>query len=122
MAVDPTAEDIRRLLAEDDQGPVVMLNLLRFAGEEGRASYERYGKAVVPFLEKVGASVIYAGDYSTTLVAPEDHDWDALLVVRYPSRGAFLEMIKDPNYQKITHLRSEGLEAAVLQATRPWST
>jgi len=121
VPVDPTAEDIRRLLAEDDRGPVVMLNLLRFAGEEGRASYERYGKAVVPHLEKVGASVIYAGDCSTALVGPEGHDWDALLVVRYPSRGAFLEMIKDPDYQKITHLRSEGLQEAVLQATRPWS-
>jgi len=30
-------------------------------------------------------------------------------------------MIKDPDYQKITHLRTEGLQEAVLQATRPWS-
>jgi uncharacterized protein (DUF1330 family) len=121
MAVDPTREDIRRLLAEDDGGAVVMLNLMRYAGEEGRASYERYAAAVQPFIEKAGASVLYAGDCSTKLVAPEGHEWDAMLVVRYPSRGAFLEMVTDPGYQAITHLRTDGLEAAVLQATRPWA-
>ena len=120
-AVDPTLEDIRRLLAEDDGGPVVMLNLLRFAGAEGRASYQRYAAAVAGPLAKAGATVLYAGDCSTTLVAPAGHEWDALLVVRYPSRKAFLEMIKDPGYQAITHLRTEGLEAAVLEATRPWA-
>ena len=45
MSVDPTGEDIKRLKEEDDGGPVVMLNLLRYAGEEGRASYGRYAAA-----------------------------------------------------------------------------
>jgi hypothetical protein len=29
-------------------------------------------------------------------------------------------MVADPNYQEITHLRTEALEEAVLQATIPW--
>ncbi len=53
------------------------------------------------------------------LVAPDSHRWDAVLVVRYPSREAFSRMVADPEYQQITHLRSEGLEEAVLQATVP---
>lgn len=122
MATDPTREDISRLVAEDDGGPVVMLNLLRFAGEEGRASYMRYAEAVAPFLERAGGRTLYAGDCSTLLVGPKAHDWDAMLVVRYPSRKAFLEMVKAPDYQAITHLRTEGLEAAVLEATRPWGS
>jgi uncharacterized protein (DUF1330 family) len=120
MSVDPTGEDIRRFLEEDDGGPVVMLNLLRYAGEEGKGSYQRYAREVVPFLGEVGAEVLYAGDVSTTLVAPEGHDWDAVLVVRYPSRKRFLDMVTNPEYQAITRLRSEGLETAVLEATRPW--
>ncbi len=121
MTVDPTGESIRRLRDEDDGGPVVMLNLLRFSGEAGRASYARYSGKVQPFLDEVGATVLYAGDCSTTLVAPDEHRWDALLVVRYPSRAAFLRMIGNPDYQAITELRTAGLEAAVLQATTPWS-
>jgi uncharacterized protein (DUF1330 family) len=121
MTVDPTGEDIRRFRDEDDGGPVVMLNLLRFAGEAGRASYARYGGKVQPFLDLVGATVLYAGVCSTALVAPDEHRWDAILVVRYPSRGAFLQMVGNPDYQAITDLRSAGLEAAVLQATTPWA-
>jgi len=120
MKVDPTAEDIKTFMADDDGGPVVMLNLLRYERAEGRASYERYVAAADPFIREVGGRALYAGDCGAALVAPDGHDWDALLVVLYPSRSAFLEMVKNPEYQKVTHLRSEALSAAVLQPTRPW--
>ena len=119
MPVDPTGDDLKRLLAEDVGGPVVMLNLLRFK-EGKRESYEEYARAIRPFLEECDARVLFVGDCSTTLVAPPDYNWDAVLVVRYPSRQAFSSMVADPNYQKITGLRTEALEDAVLQATVPW--
>jgi uncharacterized protein (DUF1330 family) len=118
MAVDPTGQDLKRFLEEDPGGEVVMLNLLRFA-DGGRPGYESYGRAIQPFLEAVGASVVYFGDCSTPLVAPEAHAWDAVLLVRYPSRRAFAEMVADPDYQRITHLRTEALSEAVLQPTAP---
>jgi uncharacterized protein (DUF1330 family) len=119
VAVDPTGQDLKHFLADDPGGPVVMLNLLRFK-EEGRSSYEEYARRIGPFLEKVGADILFVGDLSTVLVAPDDHDWDSMLIVRYPSRQAFSSMVADPNYQEITHLRTEALEEAVLQATIPW--
>jgi uncharacterized protein (DUF1330 family) len=119
MPVDPTGADLRRFLEEDLGGPVVMLNLLRFA-EGGRPSYEEYARRIRPFLEEVGAEVLYAGDCSATLVAPESHHWDAILLVRYPSREAFSRMVANPEYQGITHLRTEALSDTVLQATVPW--
>lgn len=119
MAVDPTGETVRQFRDDDDGGPVVMLNLLRYAGDAGRASYAEYGTRVAPFLDAAGATILYAGECSTALVASAE-DWDAILVVRYPSRAAFLSMVGDPAYQEITHLRTAGLEAAVLQATTPW--
>jgi uncharacterized protein (DUF1330 family) len=111
---------LKRFVEEDDGGPVVMLNLLRFAGEAGRASYAEYAARVQPFLDAVGASALYAGECSTTLVAADGHRWDAMLAVRYPSRKAFLAMVTNPEYQEITHLRTEGLEAAAPPATTPW--
>lgn len=120
MPVDPTGQDLKRLLEEDSGGPVVMLNLLRYA-EGGQAGYREYAAQVGTFLARVGASVVYAGDCATALVAPDGHDWDAVLLVRYPSRAAFAAMVADPEYQQITGLRSAALEDAVLQATVPWS-
>jgi uncharacterized protein (DUF1330 family) len=119
LSVDPTGADLKRFLAEDPGGPVVMLNLLRFK-DGGRAGYEEYARSIRPFLAELGASVVYVGDCSTVLVAPEEHRWDAVLIVRYPTRGAFSRMVANPEYQRITSLRTEALSDAVLQATVPW--
>ncbi|SEP28695.1 DUF1330 domain-containing protein [Trujillonella endophytica] len=120
MAIDPTGADLKRFLAEDPGGPVVMLNLLRFA-EGGRASYEQYSNAIRDtFLPRYGAEVVYAGSGTTALVAEPGQEWDAVLLVRYPSREAFSRMVADPEYQQFTHFRTEALTEAVLQPTTPW--
>ena len=119
MSVDPTGKDLKRFLAEDPGGPVVMLNLLRFDGDK-RQGYEEYAERIQPFLDEMGASVIYVGDCSSLLVGPDSHQWDAVLLVRYPSRQSFSSMVANPDYQGITGLRTEALSEAVLQATVPW--
>ena len=119
MAIDPRGADLKRYLADDPGGPVVMLNLLKYqpAGEQ---SYRAYTAALENYLPSIGGEVLYEGDCSTTLVAPPNWDWDAVLIVRYPSRQAFSAMVADPAYQAVTHLRTEALTEAVLQATVPW--
>ena len=119
MAIDPRGADLKRFLAEDAGGPVVMLNLLRFA-DGGRERYAEYARAVAPFLARVGGELVYGGDGATALVAEAGQAWDAVLLVRYPSRAAFAAMVADPEYQRITHLRTTALQEAVLQATTPW--
>ncbi|GAA0220696.1 hypothetical protein GCM10009539_02410 [Cryptosporangium japonicum] len=120
MAVDPRGSDLKAFLADDPDEPVVMVNLLRYA-EGGRESYAKYAAALRDrFLERYGAKVLYAGDGDTALVAEDGQQWDAVLLVRYPSRRAFTAMVADPEYQKITHFRTEALSEAVLQPTRPW--
>lgn len=121
MSVDPTGQDLKRYLAEDPGGEVVMLNLLRYA-DDGVASYAEYAARIEPFLTRVGAEVVYFGGTGTALVAPDDWEWDAVLLVRYPSRTAFAAMVADPEYQQITGLRTVALDAAVLQATTPLRT
>jgi uncharacterized protein (DUF1330 family) len=120
MAIDPRGNDLKRFLGEDPSRPVVMLNLLRF-GEGGRELYDQYAEALATtFLPRYGGEVIYAGDGSTALVAEDGQEWDAVLLVRYPSRSAFSRMVADPEYQEVTALRSKALTEAVLQATIPW--
>ena len=120
MAVDPRGADLKRFLQEDPGGPVVMLNLLRYAEGGARAvravrqGAHRYLPAA---LRRRG---LYAGDGSTPLAAETGQDWDAVLLVRYPSRQAFSAMVADPEYQEVTGFRTRALTEAVLQATRPW--
>lgn len=120
MAINPRGADLKRLLAEDPGGPVVMLNLLRFA-DGGRPLYDEYARHLSDtFLERYGAEVLYAGTGSTVLAAEPGQEWDAVLLVRYPNREAFSRMVADPEYQQVTSLRTEALTEAVLQATVPW--
>ena len=79
--------------------PRVMLNLLRFASGR-RDQYIRYVREFRPFAKKYGAEVVYAGDGSTAVVAERGQVWDAVLLVRYPTRLAFSRMVADPEYRK----------------------
>ncbi|WP_306371334.1 DUF1330 domain-containing protein [Nocardiopsis sp. CC223A] len=119
MAVDPSGADLANLVDQEPDGPFVMLNLLRFA-PGGYALYQEYSRAAARFLAEYGGELLYAGDGGTPLVAEEGQDWDAVLLVRYPSREAFGRMVADPGYQEITSLRSRALAEAVLQPTTPW--
>lgn len=121
MSVDPRGADLKQFLAEDPGGPVVMLNLLQYK-PDGVASYREYSEKIGPFLAEIGAEVVHAGNLSTALVAPDDWPWDAVLLVKYPSRAAFSQMVANPEYQKITGLRTAGLEAAVLQPSTIWGS
>ncbi len=119
--IDPTGTDLKRFLAEDPGGPVVMLNLLRYRPDGGREKYGQYVEHFRRTSAKYGAEVLYVGDGSTALVSEPGQSWDSVLLVRYPSRRAFSDMVRDPDYQPGTDLRTGALVEAVLQATVPWA-
>ena len=109
-AIEPTAAQLEALghAAAGDDGPVVMLNLLRFA-EGGAESYGRYGVEVVRFLERAGGSILLALSPQQSVIGPEAAEWDLAIAVQYPSRAAFLAMISDPEYLAIHVHRATGL-------------
>lgn len=90
-----------------DNSSVVMLNLLRFKPDGGRERYEEYGAAVAPLLEELGARVVHLSPAAPPLLGEDA--WDLVLLVEYPTRQAFLDMIAAPEYQAIAHLRTEAL-------------
>ena len=53
-------------------------------------------------------------------MAEDGQAWDAVLLVRCPSREALHRMVADPDHQQVTRLRTAALTEAVLQATTPW--
>jgi len=116
-SIQPTAEQLQAITSSPIEGPVVMLNLLRFRSGGGRASYDRYGEAVQPLLEKAGAEVVWYGEGDSVVIGDDSVDaWDAVILVRYPSREAFLGMVLSPEYHAIGELRTEGLDDSRLIA------
>src|SRR5260221_7776276 len=91
-----------------DRGPVVMVNLVRFrersldGAGSGWDAYVRYSKGDMPLLKKVGGTVIWAGRVEGVSVGDlGDGRWDWVVLVLYPSRAAFLEMMTSPDYAAI---------------------
>ncbi len=129
--IEPTANQIAELAASTDSGSIVMLNLLRFKhradgidhadGISGRQAYERYGEEVSAHLERAGGSVIYMAECGESVIAPQQEVWDMLLLVRYPSRAAFLQMIADSDYQASHAHRAAALEDSRLICCRELS-
>lgn len=110
----PAFDELRRRAGE---GPVVMLNLLDFKPGGGAERYGEYGEAVAPLLARAGGRVLYSGAGAGALIGPSE--WDLVLLVEYPTRQAFLEMISSPEYLAIAHLRSESLERGELHPLDP---
>ncbi len=94
--INPSPEQIEALAQLELDGPIFMLNLLRFKPDGGEQQYREYGAAAMPFLQKAGASIRYIGNGVTTVIGGED--WDEIVIVEYPTRQAFLEMIGNPDY------------------------
>jgi uncharacterized protein (DUF1330 family) len=113
--VNMNADQIKELAQNPNEEPFVMLNLLKFKEEGGRESYIRYTKEANKFVEAVGAKLLFLSQPKELLNGTES--WDILMLVRYPSRKAFLKMANNPEYVKIHSFREEALERAVLYAT-----
>lgn len=121
-AVDSRPVQLAALSALPADAPVVMINLLKFNQSGGRERYLQYAREVGPFLQRVGASVRYGGTAPVNVIGDGEKPWwEAILVVEYPSPAAFVEMVRDPGYQKIREHRAAALDRGDLIATSTWS-
>jgi uncharacterized protein (DUF1330 family) len=126
-SIDPTGDQVRALRDTGRDGPVVMLNLLKFRemaayddGEviSGVAAYARYQHAFTVTVGAISqAEVLFDGPAEQVFIgmagSPEA-DWDKVLMVRYPTRGHFLAMMADPGYRQALRHRYAGLARTVL--------
>lgn len=108
-----------------DQGPVTMLNLVKFREQSldgngtGREAYERYSAAVGPLVEELGGKVFWAGVVKQpALHEGGDVEWDWSVLVYYPSRTTFVEMIRSDRYQQANRDRQNGVEKHIILASK----
>lgn len=107
--INPTREKFGEFRKLPDDGPVHMLNLVRFReradypdGREasGAEAYAAYGRESGPIFQRVGGRIAWSGDFRLMLIGPGEEHWDQCFIAEYPSAAAFVEMVKDPEYQK----------------------
>jgi uncharacterized protein (DUF1330 family) len=130
--VNPTEAQLRAVLSAPD-GPVQMVNLLKFreraeypvdyVGDEspdvsGEEAYGRYAANTMPHVAERDGRLVLLSRADESVIGTLG-DWDQIAIVEYPSRAAFIDMGRDPDYLAGTVHRTAGLERTAIVATTP---
>ena len=133
-SVVPNQEQIEGFLQPGPDGPIYMVNLLKFkdkaAYEDGRATdltgreaYDVYGAGVAVLLKEFGGAVMFAADVERLMLGEVEELWDEVAIAMYPSRKAMLDMMQSPTMQEIATHRAAGLAGQLnLETAAPKGT
>ncbi len=124
--IDPTRDAFDAFKALPRDEPLEMLNLIRLRDQArypdgrsatGQEAYKAYGRHSAPIFQRVGGGVLWRGAPRTVLIGPQDEHWHISFIARYPSAGAFLEMVTDPVYQSdaVPHRQAAVLDSRLIR-------
>ena len=112
-------------LQRNIEGPVVMLNLLKFREVadysatpdiappqpiSGRAAFQEYIKLTLPFLTAAGGEAVFVGKGGSFLIGPPDVQWDMAMLVRHASVAAFMSFAANEEYKIVLGHRTAALQ------------
>jgi len=113
----PDLDELNALRNEVGDGPVVLVNLIKFRGPEGMTRFGDYARLTAPLMAAAGTEVVYSGQAGPSL---SGMDWDMVGLVKFPSIDAFIEMIGSPTYQsEAGPIRKEAIERTIWLVTLP---
>ena len=105
----PTEEQWRSILQYPSKQPIVTTSFLQlptgevhdekvgFRGSVPEAM-AKYLEATTPIIERIGIKPVYVSGIPLTVIGDDSNQWDAVVVTRYPSAEAFVELHLDPVY------------------------
>jgi uncharacterized protein (DUF1330 family) len=101
--------NIEGLEALEHQGPIVMVNLMRFhersldGNGSGWDAYLRYSALTVPMIKARGGTLLWTGDAKAVALGEQHgNQWDYLALVYYPSVAAFTDMMTSADYENFS--------------------
>lgn len=119
-SVYPNKEQIGGFLEPGPEGPICMVNLLKFKpraeyedGREtdlsGREAYELYETGIKKLLEGIGGGIGFEGDVERLMLGEVEELWDVVALAVWPSRQAMFALMQSPEMQEISVHRTAGL-------------
>lgn len=126
----PTMERAMEFFGGVEDGPFVMVNLLKFkpkaeyedgsdAHLTGAEAYARYGEAVREMVAAIGGRVRYSSTVTGLMLGEVEELWDSVALAEYPSLAAFRQMAMSPEMHAIEHHRKAGLAGQLNIRTKP---
>ena len=129
-SVFPSQDQAMGFFGSPEDGPFVMVNLLKFKDKAeyedgsdahltGVEAYNRYGEEVSKMVEALGGKILYSGRVTGLLLGEVEEMWDAVALAQYPSLEAFRNMALSPAMHAIEHHRKAGLAGQLNIRTKP---
>jgi uncharacterized protein (DUF1330 family) len=129
-AVFPAPAQFAEFFGAPEDGPFVMVNLLKFkpraeypdgsdAHLTGAEAYMRYGAEVARLVAGLGGRIQYSGEVTGLMIGEVAELWDMVALAEYPSLAAFRDMATSPQMHAIEHHRTAGLAGQLNIRTRP---
>lgn len=132
-SVDPSREQFDAFKALPRDTPIHMLNLIRLRpkaeypvghpdhGKDltGLDAYRAYGRTTAHIFGRVGGRQVWVGKPETVVTGPAEERWDLAFIAEYPSAGAFLAMVTDPEYREMVKHRGAAVEDSRLIRMAP---
>src|SRR4051812_36794066 len=125
----PTPQRAMEFFGGVEDGPFVMVNLLKFhdraryedgdRGLTGEQAYDLYTAEVRKLLSGVGGGSRYAGDVTGLMLGEVEELWDRIALAQYPSLAKFREMATSEGMRAIEHHRKAGLKGQLNIRTKP---
>jgi len=121
-AFQPTGDQFRAFRDAPYDGPIAQVNLLKFRvkaeyqpsdpehgkDEPGSVAYQRYADAFGVAAAEVGGSCLLMGATERYFIG--QGDWDAVMVMHFPNRQAFIATLNHATYQDM-HRQQGGWSA-----------
>lgn len=126
--INPEREQFGKFRAIERDGPVHMLNLVKLNATakyedgtmvSGKEAYAAYGRLSGPIFKKVGGRIFWSANFEMPLIGPDDENWDIAFIAEYPNAQAFVDMVKDPEYQKAVVHRTAAVKTSRLVRFEP---
>jgi len=125
----PTLQQREMLASDDDTRPLQLVNLFKFKekaiyadGREtsltGQEAYNLYGQPMLAVLKEYGAEVVFFSEVTGLVIGELDELWDSMVIVKYPSRQALLNMTNSEAFKKLSIHREAGLAGQLNIETR----
>ena len=116
----PNKEQIKGFMEPASEGPICMVNLLKFKDKAayedgrdtdltGREAYALYEEGVKKLLQEIGGGIGFEGDVARLALGEVEELWDVVALAVWPSRRAMFEVMQSPEMQAISVHRSAGL-------------
>lgn len=99
---------VQSLLEAGPDGKFATVLLIKYPDDD--SAYTDWIDAILPRLHAVGARIVWAANGGEPIVGDPDRRWDVIVVVEYPDRQAFVDLIQGGGWTDVDELRMTGME------------